>query len=217
MAARGWREAAFGALAIAAGAGLVAAAVPLAGASLAEAPGNRILQRLHGGSPGAAALRQLIRSREASLAWRETGRAAKELGLARMMLAESLPRAERAGQYARAERALLRGLALAPLDPYGWMRLAAARMALGRPAMEVAPALALAIAAGPREDALLGPTARAAFYAWDSLEPDGRRLAAERVRMAWRADPVATAAAAVELERAGLLARLALPPGPDGR
>ena len=212
-----WWEAAFGAAAVAAGAALVAVAVPLAGSSLAEVPGNPILQRLHSGNPGPVALRRLIRSREASLAWRETGRAAKELGLARMMLAESVPEAERVEQYALAERALLRGLALAPKDPYGWMRLAVVRMALGRPPPEVAPALGLALASGPNEDALLRPTAKAALYAWDALDPEGRRAASGRVLAAWRADPVGTAADARALGRAELLARLALPSGPDGR
>ncbi len=206
-----------GALSIAAGLALAAAAVPLAGSGLAEVPGNSVLRRLHDGNPGATALRQLIRSREASLAWRQTGRAAKELGLARMMLAESAPETERAGQYALAERALLRGLALAPADPYAWTRLALVRMALARPAQEVARALVPALASGPNEEALLRPAARAALYGWEGLDADGRRGARSLVGAAWRADPVGTASAAAALGRAELLAYLVLPSAADGR
>ena len=208
---------AFGALSVAAGLALVAAAVPLAGSGLAEVPGNPVLQRLQDGDPGQPALRRLIRSREASLAWRETGRAAKELGLARMMLAESVPQAARARERALAEGALLRGLALAPVDSYAWMWLARVRMERLRPAGEVAPALGQALASGPNERALLRPTARAALYSWDALGDDVRRRAGRRIRAAWRADPVGTASDAAALGRSGLLAEIALASGPGGR
>ena len=206
-----------GALAIAAGLALVAAAVPLAGSGLAEVPGNAVLRHLHGGNPGPTALRRLIRSREASLTWRETGRAAKELGLARMMLAESAPEPERAAEYALAERALLRGLALAPVDPYAWTRLALVRMALARPPEEVARALGPALASGPNEQALLRPTARAALYGWEALGDQGRHGAGERIRAAWRADPAGTASGAAALGRTELLADIVLPSAADGR
>lgn len=202
----------FAALSIAAGLALAAAAVPIAGASLAELAGNPVLQRLHGGNAGPAALRQLIRSREASLAWRETGRAAKELGLAHLMLAEAVPEGGRAQGYALAERALLRGLALAPMDPYAWTRLLVVRMSQARPPREIAPALAMALASGPNERRLFGPTAKAALYGWEVLDASDRRAAGERVRAAWRADPLGTASAAVALGRTELLAELVLPP-----
>lgn len=205
-----------GALSVAVGLAVLAAAVPLAGSGLAEVPGNSVLRQLHGGNPGPTALRGLIRSREASLAWRETGRAAKELGLAYMMLAESAPEAERARQYALAERALLRGLASAPVDPYAWTRLALVRMALSRPPEEVARALGPALASGPNEEALLRPTARAALYGWEALGDEGWRGAGGRVRAAWRADPVGTASDAAALGRAELLADIVLPSAADG-
>ena len=206
-----------GALAAAVGLALVAAAALLAGSGLAEVPGNSVLKHLHDGSAGTHALRRLIGSREASLAWRETGGAAKELGLARMMLAASLPEAARAREYALAERALLRGLALAPVDPYAWTRLALVRMAQGRPPGEVAPALGQALASGPNESALLRPTARAALYGWEALGDEVRPLAVRRVRAAWRADPIGTASDAAALGQAGLLAEVVLVSGPGGR
>jgi len=205
-----FREILAGALSIAAGLALVAVAVPLAGSGLAEVPGNSVLRHLYEGNPGPTALRRLIRSREASLDWRETGRTAKELGLARMMLAESAPKMERVRQYALAERALLRGLALAPADPYAWTRLALVRMALARAPEEVAGALVPALASGPNEETLLRPTARAALYGWEALGGEDRRGARALVGSAWRADPVGTAADAAALGRAELLADIVL-------
>ena len=206
-----------GALGVTVGLALIAAALPLACSGLAEVPGNSVLKQPHAVSPGTAALRRLIGSREASLAWRESGRAAKELGLARMMLAESLAGAARDREYALAERALLRGLALAPVDPYAWTRLALVRMAQGHPPGEVAPALGQALASGPNESALLRPTARAALYGWEALGDEVRPLAVRRVRAAWRADPIGTASDAAALGQAGLLAEVVLVSGPDGR
>lgn len=206
-----------GALSIVVGLAVVAAAGSLAGSGLAEVPGNSILRHLHGGNPGPTALRRLIRSREASLAWRETGRTAKELGLARMVLAESAPAAERARQYALAERTLLRGLALAPVDPYAWTRLALVRIALARPPEEVAHTLGPALASGPNEEALFRATARMALYGWEALGDEGRRRAGGRVRAAWRTDPVGTASDAAALGRTELLADIVLTSAADGR
>ena len=206
-----------GALSIAAGLALVIAAIPLGASGLAEVPGNPVLKRLHDGNPRPEALRGLIRSRKASLAWRETGRAAKELGLAHMMLAESGPGTERDQEYVLAEQALLRGLALAPVDPYAWTRLALVRMAQRRPPEEVASALGLALASGPNEDALLRPTVRAALHSWEALDAGRRREASRRIRAAWRADPVRTASDAAAMGQAELLAQIALPSGPDNR
>ena len=199
---------ALAALAVGLGAGLLAAAVPIAGAGLAETPGNAILKRIHLAAPATADLRRLIRSREASLGWREKGRTATDLGLARMMLAERAGGAERATQLALALDALETGLGLAPMNPYGWTRLALVRMSHGRPASDVAPALSLAVHAGPREAGLRMSVIQAGLYAWSALEPGDRALVGERVRQAWRTDALGTAAAAAGVERTALLARL---------
>lgn len=196
--------------AAAAGAGLLYLAVPIAVAGLAETPGHATLKRLYHETPGAPALQRLVRSREASLRWRETGRAATDLALARMMLAEGLTGAERAGQIALAAEALVRGLGLAPMSPHGWMRLAWVGMAQLRPAGEVAPVLSLAVHTGPREERMFPLAAQAGLHAWSSLDPGDRDLVADRIRRAWRTDALGTAAAAARLGQTALLARLVL-------
>ena len=200
--------------AAAAGGALLCLAVPIAGAGLAETPGTAVLKRLYREAPGAPALRRLIRSREASLRWREKGRTATDLALARMMLARGLAGAERDAQLALAEEALVRGLGLAPMTPHGWMRLVRVWMTQRRPADEVAPALGLAVHTGPREERMVALVAEAGLYAWSGLDPSDRDLVAARVRRAWRADALGTAAAAARVGRTALLARLVLRPGP---
>lgn len=198
------------------GAALLALAVPIAGGGLAGAPGNAILKRLSGETPGAPALRRLIRSREASLDWRETGRTAAELALARMMLAErGGAGVHGARETALAEAALVKGLGLAPMNPYGWVRLARVRTAQRRPAAEVAPVLGLAIHTGPREARLRRHVVEAGLYAWSALDRTGRGAVAARVREAWAADAQRTSALAAGVGRTGLLARIVLHPG-DG-
>lgn len=198
------------------GAALLALAVPIAGAGLAEVPGNAIAKRLSDETPGVEALRILIRSREARLRWHETGRAAAELGLARMLLAESGGAGvDRATQLVLAEAALARGLGLAPMNPYGWMRLVRVGMASERPGAAIAPALGLAIHTGPREPRLRWLVVEAGLYAWSALGPGDRNVIAGRVRDAWGSDPSRTAALAAGVGRTELLGRLVLHRG-DG-
>ena len=207
-----------GAVVATAGAGLLSLALPIAAAGLAEAPGNAILQRLHRDAPGVPALQRLIRSREASIGWREKGRTATDLALARMVLGERGAAAERPRQLALAEEALAKGLGLAPMNPYGWIRLVLIRMENGRPVAEIAPLLSLALNSGPREDRLLMPMVEAGLHVWKHLDHGDRNLLADRVRRAWRNDALRTAAAAARAGRTDLLARLAgLPVGGDER
>lgn len=202
------REIVIGAAAAVAGAGLLCLAAPIVAASLLETPGNPVLKRLHREAAGVPALRRLIRSREASLDWREKGRTWTDLALARMVLGERGAVAERDVQFALAEDALIEGLALAPMNPYGWMRLVRVRMAGGRPAGEIAPALSLALNSGPREDRMLMLMVEAGLHAWRGLDGHDRALVAGKVRQAWSLDALQTAAVATRVGQAPLLARL---------
>ena len=210
-------EIATAALAAAAGAGLLALAVPMAGAGLAETPGNAILARLHLGAPDRDRLRRLAATREASLAWRGKGRTATDLALARMMLARAAGDAgERARHVAGAREALVAGLGLAPMNPYGWIRLVRIGMEAGHRPEEIAPALGFAMHTGPRERRLRMLVAEAGLYAWRALDPTDRAAVAGRVRRAWRENALRTAAAAARAGRTALLARLVglAAPGP---
>ena len=202
------REAAVAAAVLVAGAGLVWCAVPMAAASLAEIPGNATLERLHRDVAGAGALRGLIRSREASLEWREKGRTWTDLALARILLGERGTDSKRDAQLARAEDALARGLGLSPMNPHVWMRLVLVRMMSERPAAEIAPPLGLALATGPHEDRMDALAVEAGLLCWSELDAQDRDSVARRVREAWRRDAPGTAAVATRLGRAPLLARL---------
>lgn len=205
-------EIAIGAVAAAAGAGMLALAVPIAGAGLAELPGNAVLKRLHHETPGAPALRRLIRSREVSMVWRETARTATDLALARMMLGERGARAAPFGSpLALAEAELVKGLGLAPMNPYGWMRLVRVRTGLRLADGEIAPSLGLAIHTGPREARLEPLVVQAGLQFWGALDRGDRDRVADRVRRAWRTDALRTSALAAGVGRTSLLARLVLP------
>ena len=202
-------EITIGAVAAAAGAGMLALAIPIAGAGLAEFPGNAVLKRLHHETPGALALRRVIRSRETSMVWRETARAATDLALARMMLSEH-GAAPFGSPLALAEAELVKGLRLAPMNPYGWMRLVRVWTRLRRPDAEIAPALGLAIHTGPHEARLEPLVVQAGLQLWGALDRDVRDRVADRVRRAWRTDALRTSALAAGVGRTNLLARLVL-------
>ena len=192
------------------GAGMSLAALPLAVASLIEASGNSVLRQIQDqGAVEAPALRGFIRSREAAAQWRRSARAYTDLALGRVLLTEYEDASRRRENLALAERALARGLGLAPMDPYGWMRLVQVRTMRGASAAEIAPPLRLALRSGPHEDrrdAMLLLTLEAGLRAWDELDGSQRRLIADKAREAWRRNARAAAAAAV---RAGETERLA--------
>ena len=204
---RGWRLA-IAAATGAAGAGLLYFAVPIAAAALAEIPGNEVLARLHAETADAPALRRIVRSREAAVGWRGTGRTWAELGLALIMLDGEGRGSKRNAPLALAEEALTRSLGLAPMNPYAWMRLVLVRMTNGRPAAEIAPPLGLALATGPREDRMDTLMVEAGLLCWNELDDHDRDRIAERVRREWWRDPLRTATLAERAERMSLLARL---------
>ena len=202
------REIAAAAVALVAGAGLLWLAAPMAGASLAEVPGNATLARLHRDTAGAEALRGLVRSREASLGWREEGDAWTDLALARILLGQQDAAPKRSAHLRLAEEALARGLGLAPMNPHAWMRLVLVRMMNERPAAEIAPPLGLALATGPREDRMDALMVEAGLRCWSELDAQDRDAIAGKVREAWRRDAPGTAALATRIGQAPLLARL---------
>lgn len=194
------------------GAGLSLAALPIAVASLIEASANPVLRQIEGQhAVEAPALRALIRSREAAARWRRTGRTYTDIALGRVLLTEYADDSRRRENLALAETALARGLGLAPMDPYGWMRLVQVRTMLGAPAPDIAPPLRLALRSGPHEDrrdAMLLLTLEAGLRVWDDLDDSQRRLIAAKAREAWRRDARAAAAVAVRAGHTELLARL---------
>lgn len=197
---------------LAAGVALCALALPMAVSDFAAIPGDAVLEQLRAERPVTApALRRLQRSRERAAAWRADGRARSDLALARLMLAEYGGAERRAKHLAHAETALAEGLAAAPMNPYGWLRLVQVRTIRCAPANDITPALRLALRSGPHEDrrdALLLLALEAGLRGWTDLDPRERALIAHKAREAWRRDATAAAAAAVRAGGTDRLARL---------
>lgn len=194
------------------GAGLFLAALPVAVASLIEAPGNSALRQIQGqGAVEAPALHGIIRSREAAARWRRDARAFTDLALGRVLLTGYEGASRRSENLALAEAALASGLGLAPMNPYGWMRLVQVRTMRGASAADISAPLRLALLSGPHEDrreAMLLLTLEAGLRVWGDLDRSHRQLIAYKAREAWRRNAPAAAAAAVRAGETERLARL---------
>ena len=201
-----------GMAAVGVGAGMSLAALPIAVASLIEASGNPVLRQIQGQrAVEAPALREFVRSRESAAHWRRTGRTYTDIALGHVLLIEFADATRHRENLALAEAALARGLGLAPMDHYGWMRLVHVRTLRGASAPDISAPLRLALRSGPHEDrrdALLLLTLEAGLRVWDDLDGSERRLIAVKAREAWRRDARAAAAAAVRAGHTERLARL---------
>lgn len=194
------------------GAAIVAAAIPVAVSDLLALSGDSVFRRLQEEQAvGASDLQDFIRSREAAAQWRATPGVHKDIALGRLILGEFPDSPRRARNLAETEVSLTRGLGLAPMDPYGWMRLVQVRLARGAPVSEIAPPLRLALLSGPHEDrrhAMLLLTLEAGLAAWDELGDAERGLIGQKARAAWGRDARGTAGAAVRAGRSDVLAGL---------
>ena len=194
------------------GAAMSLAALPMAVASLIEASGDPVLRQIQDRrAVEAPALHEFVRSRESAAHWRRTGRTYTDIALGHVLLTEFADAPRRRENLALAEAALARGLGLAPMDHYGWMRLVQVRTMRGAPAPDIAPPLRLALRSGPHEDrrdAMLLLTLEAGLRVWDDLDGSERRLIADKAREAWRRNARAAGSAAVRAEKTELLARL---------
>lgn len=194
------------------GAGLFLAALPIALASLIEVSGNSALRQIQRqGTVEAPALREIIRTREAAARWRQDARTYSDLALGRLLLTEYADASRRRQNLALAETALASGLGLAPMNPYGWMRLVQVRTMRGAGAAEISAPLRLALRSGPYEDrreAMLLLTLEAGLRVWGDLDRGQRRLIAYKAREAWRRNAPAAAAAAFRAGETERMARL---------
>ena len=202
----------FSSFGIAVGAAVAVAAIPVAVSDLLALPGDSVFSRLQEEQAvGAPELRGFVRSREAAAQWRATSGIHKDIALGRLILGEFLDPPGRARNLAETEISLTKGLGLAPMDPYGWMRLAQVRSARGAPVSEIAAPLRLALRSGPHEDrrhAMLLLTVETGLAAWEELDDAERGLIGQKARMAWSRDARGTAGAAVRAGRSDVLAGL---------
>lgn len=200
---------AWGGPALLAGALLLALALPIAGASLIRLPAGPVLEDIRAGKAvSAPALRRARAILRRALAWREQPRGYFDLALLHLATAQSAGDDRRNRHLRAAERALLRGLALAPVKPAAWSRLALVRYRLARPSSDVVAALRLAIATGPDETALAPARAELILRLWPrAARRIDRAALRDQLRLAWRVDSRFTRVAARASGRPDVLRR----------
>lgn len=186
------------------------AAVPVAVSDLLETPGDSVLRRLQEEEPvNETDLERMVRSREAAARWRPTASRHTDMALGRLILGEDAAGVCAGRHLAEIESSLTQGLSLAPMNPYGWMRLVQVRSARGASPSDIAPPLRLALRSGPQEDRrhfMLLLMVETGLRVWRDLQEDERGLIAEKARRSWSRDARGTARAAVRAGRADLLA-----------
>lgn len=160
-------------------------------ASLVGLPGAPVLSKLREAIPVTAhEAKDLLAAKQGELKWREGGEAAIDAGLARLLIAESLPAdaRNRAHLVSAAVNDLKQGLVASPLSGRGWARLAYALAALEGWSPAAQTALGFSFAAAPFEPSLTPFRLRMGFQAWHTLDARGRAAVMQQVRYVAKLD-----------------------------
>lgn len=168
---------------------LLVLSVPRTIGALSALPGDRILRQIQRGETvDAAALGTLISSRERASAWRRRGGDHADMALGNLVLATL--NAERDGPDPEpirlAVRSLKASLALTPVNPHAWSRLAYAQILRDGPSADVAASIRMSVYLGPHETDLVFSRLRLSFVAWSHLTEEDRELVARQIRFAWK-------------------------------
>lgn len=172
-------------------------------ASLAGLVGAPVLSKLRDAIPvNAREAKDLLAAKQGELKWRESGEASMDAGLARLLIAESLPAdaKDRVRLVAAAVIDLKQGLTAAPLSGRGWARLAYGLAALEGWSPAAMTALRFSFAAAPFEPSLTAFRLRLSFQAWPHLDARDRVSVLQQVRYAAKVDLKALAALAGEAQ-----------------
>ncbi|VUX45213.1 hypothetical protein DF3PA_100061 [Candidatus Defluviicoccus seviourii] len=170
-------------------------------ASLAGFAGAPVLAKLRQAIPVSAhEAKDLLSAKQDEMKWLESGEAAIDSGLARLLIAESLPAdaKERDRLVAAAASDLKQGLAAAPLSGRGWARLAYSLAALEGWSPAAMTALRFSIAAAPFEPSLTLFRLRMGLEAWPHLDARDRASVLQQIRYAAKVDLKALALLAEE-------------------
>jgi len=176
---------------------LISLAVPRFFAAIALAPGDPIFERIRArdGVVTDEDLRKLAQSRARAARWIDSANIWTEQGIAYRALAR---RAGLDGEEGRqlAERSLastVKGLRLAPVDPYAWLRLADTVIRLDGPSPEAARYLMISAVTGPQERTIAVPRLRLALASWELLDEDARDIFRRQIGLHWAASGCALA------------------------
>ena len=182
-----WSRHAVAFLALVGGAALLTSAVPRTIAAFSMLPGDPVLEAIQWGEQVRVSdLELLTSSREAGLAWIESGRGWTDLGLAQLRLVRNAGTWTAEGQRLLDQSAssLRHGLALAPANPFAWARLAYVELVRGGPSNAVAEALKMSIATGTQEPHLMFSRLNLCLRVWREFDEEGRALVAQQIRFA---------------------------------
>ena len=183
-----WGRYATALVAVVGGAVLLTLAVPRAIAAFAMLPGDPVLEAIQRGEETRESdVESLASSREAALAWIESGRMWTDLGLAQVRLVKTagLWNEEGGRLLEQSASSLRRGLALAPANPFAWARLGYVELIRGGPSTAAAEALKMSMLTGAYEPHLMFSRLNLCLTAWRQFDEEGRRLVAEQIRFAW--------------------------------
>lgn len=173
------------------GLGLVVCTIPVAIAAwLALAAEPALDEMRKGHIPSPQSVSESIALLDRAIRWEDTGR--RRLDLAALMAISAtrtdvaISRDDRLAHLREAERHLLTGLARAPVDGAGWLRLAAVREELHGMGHGVAAALVMSIRTAPIAPRLWSTRLDIILRAVGSLSPAQIEIVSDHVRTIWK-------------------------------
>jgi hypothetical protein len=162
--------------------------VPRLVAAVLLFPGDRPLQALQNERiPSIAELEAIASSRTAAMRWIDQGQLWTDRSLARLTLIQDAAKGKEPAAALRqsALRDLDIGLALAPVSPYAWARLAYVRFLQNGSSPGVASALRLSFLTGPFEREMIFERLRLALAVYSNFSSEERELVRRQIRFAW--------------------------------
>ena len=168
---------------------LTAMAGPRLVAAVLDGPADRVMFYVRRGATVTdEALRGLIVARRSAAAWHETAQGDRDIAAAEL---ELIQRGEGEARYDEAERAVRRSLALGPVDPYAWARLAHIAWLRDRDARTAVAALRASIQVGDYEPRLVAWRVRLILQLWNTAAAEDRPAFAAQIRQLARDQPEA--------------------------
>lgn len=166
---------------------LIAMAGPRLVAALLDGPADRVLFYLQRGAAVTdEALTGLIAARRSAIAWHETAQGHRDIAEAELHL---IHRGRDASGFAQAERAVRRSLAIGPIDPHSWARLAHIAWRRDQDARAASAALRTSVEVGAYEPSLTAWRVSLIVPLWDAVGADDRAISAAQIRQLAQDEP----------------------------
>ena len=166
-------------------------AVPRTLASWAGMPAQKALVKLRdGGTPSDPDLIDGVSGLKRALQWVPTGRRLTDLALLELTQAQRMLPSDSAREtlLASAERHLVEGLAVDPVDGFAWFRLATVRSLQQAPEREVAAALAQSLDMAPNARRLWLPRSTLCLLYWRAFTFEELLTVRAQLRTIWATD-----------------------------